>query len=106
MVSVAGERGCICRDACERMQPSFCGMASDLALAGDRVEPRELALTHQPGGMVPRERRNQRTDPGSQLHRKVGCRGPHQGLHVLKRDLVFGPQPFWILSLTHIRHRD
>ena len=88
------------------MQPRFCGMASDLALPGDRVESGELALTHQSGGMVLREWRDQRTDPSSQLHRKVGCGSPHQGLHVLKRDLVFGPQPFWILSLTHVKHRD
>jgi hypothetical protein len=85
----------------QRREPGFSGVAADLAGEGELVEPRDLAFTFDPGGMVGREPPDERSDPRPELKREVGRRGAHQLANVLDGDRVVLAQAIRILGLTH-----
>ncbi len=76
-------------------------VSADLARERDPVEPRDLALALDAGGMVGWETADQRLDPLAQLQREVRGRGAHQLTNVLDGHLAARAQPIWMLSLAH-----
>ena len=76
-------------------------LAADLARERDPLEPRDLALALEPGGVVGRQRRDQLADPVAELEREVRGRGAHELAHVVDRHAVLGAQALGLLGFGH-----
>src|SRR4051794_34504301 len=76
-------------------------LAADLADVGDALEPRDLALAFEPGGMVGLEAADEGGDAVAELQREVRRRGAHELAHVLDRDLVVGGAAARVLGFAH-----
>src|SRR5205085_12156051 len=67
----------------------------------DPVQPWDLTLAFDPGGMLGGQAADQGPDPLAQLEREVRGGGAHQLAHVLDGDLVVGLESIWMLGLAH-----
>src|SRR2546421_1306729 len=76
-------------------------MASNLADERQLVEPRDLPLALDPGGIVRVETADQCANPLAELEREMGGRCPHQLADVVDGDPAAVAQAGWMLSLTH-----
>ena len=77
--------------ACPRTSPAI----------REPVQPRDLALSLDPGGMAGGEVADQLADPLAQLQREMRRRGAHQLPYVVDCHLATGTQTIWILGLAH-----
>src|SRR3954454_2539436 len=76
-------------------------LAAALADVGDALEPRDLALAFEPGGMVGLEAADEGGDAVAELQRELRRRGAHELAHVLDRDLVVGGAAARVLGFAH-----